>query len=273
MRTMPFGRALLTCAVVLGGAATLHAQTSPRRPKSRPQASLEEIAVTLSASTEDEVRSALELAATLPAREVMPLLEERVRAGLPVVLLDVALDTLLLLGDPSSSPLLVDLAQHRRPAIRARALETLARLRAPGALSVLRRGLGDLEPEVQKAAAQGLGELGAHDGFEPLARAFELGVEGAGAALGRVASSADVPRLSEYVASRSPETVAPVIEALLARREIAEAEKLRLVEQLRALGTEEAQHELAGLLTRLPRDASPALRRALTQAAAPGARE
>lgn len=224
----------------------------------------------LAASDEEELRTALESAATLPPRDVLPLLEERVRAGLTHELLEVALDTLLLLADPGSTPLLIELAQHRRPTIRMRALDALGRIKGPGAEQALVRGLGDLDPNVRKAAAEALGELGASSAFAPLTRALELGVDGAPRALGRVASTRDVPRLIELVGTRALEALTPLFEALFARREIADAEKLRAVQAIAALGGEEAQAQLAALATTLPPNASPQLRKALTQPS-PGA--
>jgi len=271
MRTMPCGGALLCVTLALAPSLAVLAQAAaPERrgaSKARPKVSLEEVAIMLAASEEDEVRSALEAAALLPAREVIPLIEERVRGGLTLVLLDVSLDTLLLLADPSAGPLLFDLARHRRPTIRARALDVLARLKVEGAEQVATRGLADLEPEVRKAAAEALGILKARGALEPLVRAFELGVEGAARAIGQVASSADVARLLEYVGNQSPSTLTPLFEELFARRDIADAEKLRSAERIAALNSDEAREQLAALLAALPRDASGPVRRALTQVA------
>ncbi len=223
----------------------------------------------LSSGQENEVRTALEAAAQLPAHEVVPLLDDRVRTGLPRGLLDVAIDTLFLLADRAAAPLLIDLSAHRRPEVRVRALEVLGRLKYAPAERTLSRALGDLVPEVRKAAAEGLGELGQHASAPVLMRAFERDVEGSARALGRVASSDDVPRLLEFVERVSLSRLTPMFEALLARREISEAAKLRCVDKLSSLDTEEARAELSALLAQLPREASPRLRRALTEAAQP----
>jgi hypothetical protein len=275
MRTVSFGTALLAWALALVPPAASFAQAAPARGRAasgaRTKTSLQEVAVMLSSNDDEEVRSALEAAAMLAPREVVPLLEERVRAGLPHVLLDVALDTLLLLADPAAAPLLTELTRHRRPDIRARSLELLARIRASGAERTIARALGDVDAGVRKAAAEALGTLGATGSFELLVRAFELGVEGAPRALGRVASSRDVAKLVSFVGNHPPSGLTPMFEALLARREVAEADKRRVVDAVAALGSDEARAELGVLLKTLPPDASPALRRTLTQAAQSGA--
>jgi hypothetical protein len=245
----------------------------PARPPARKRLSVEEISVMLSSSEENELRSALEASALLPAREVLPLLDERVRAGLPRMLLDVAIDSLLLIADRGAGPLLVDLASHRRPEVRVRALEALGRVKSPAAEPTLTRALGDLDPNVRKSAAAGLAELGLHGSFGALARALERGVEGAPRALGRVAKSDDVGRLLEFLGTVSLPTLTPMFEALLARKEISEAAKLSSVEKIAGLGGDDARGELQALLAQLPREASPRLRRALTEAAQGGASE
>src|SRR4051812_8702068 len=68
--------------------------------------SLEEIAVMLSTSSPDELRIAIEACGTLGTKDALPLLEERIRSGLPSDLLTSAIDVIVQLRDPSSGPLL-----------------------------------------------------------------------------------------------------------------------------------------------------------------------
>lgn len=269
MRRMATGAALFGFALVLAPSEAVLAQASaPKgRGDARAEPSLEEVAIMLAASDAEEVRSALEAAAVLPAGEVVPLIDDRVRAGLPHALLDVALDTLLLLGDASATPLLLDLARHRRPEVRVRALEVLAQVSSPSAEQAALQALGDLEPNVRRAAAEVLAAVGTRAAFPALVRAFELGVEGAPRALGKTAGAADVDRLVMYFGKYPLATLTPMLEALFARRDIAEAEQLGVVNALAALATDDARAALNALLTTLPRGASPSLRRALSRAA------
>ncbi|MDB4985662.1 MAG: hypothetical protein JWN04_840 [Myxococcaceae bacterium] len=262
---------LFFCALLLSSLLlTPSVQAIPVKPKTRSQISLEEVAVMLSSSSEDEVRTALETAATLPARDIVAMLDERVRSGLSRELLDVAIDSLLLLDDKTASPLLVDLAQHRRPEVRVRALEVMGRLKSSNLESVLLRGLSDVTPEVRKAAADALAESGARGSIPTLFKAFERGVEPAGVALGRLAKPEDLTRLLDYVGKLALDTVTPMVVALLGRRDLSEADKLRALNKVTTLAGDDATSGAETLLAQLPSDASPRLRRALTDAVEKG---
>jgi HEAT repeat protein len=252
------------------------AAAAPGKPapgKARKQASLEEVAVMLSSNDEDEVRTALETAATLPVGDVLPMLDERIRSGLSRVLLDVAIDSLMLLDSKLEAPLLTDLARHRRPEVRVRALEAMGRMKAPTAEQVLTRGLGDQTPEVRKAAADALAELGTRSGMPALERALDRGVDGAARALGRLAKPDDVTRLLERV-GRTPTTLlAPMFGALFARKDVPDPDKLRCIEKLASLGGDEASNALSELHAQLPAEVSPRVRKALAEAAQKGMSE
>jgi HEAT repeat protein len=274
-RVLPVALASALAALV-PCAAVSSAHAAPGKPgpgKGRAQASLEEVAVMLSSNEEDEVRTALETAATLPAGDVLPMLEERIRGGLSRVLLDVAIDSMMLLDSKLEAPLLTDLARHRRPDVRMRALEVLSRLKAPTSEQVITRALGDPATEVRKAAADALAELGSRSSMPALERALKLGVDGAARALGRLAKTDDVPRLLEHVGNTPTAQLAPMFAALLARKDIPDADKLRSVEKLSGLGGDEASDALAELLAKLPTDVSARVRKALDEAVQKGKSE
>lgn len=216
---------------------------------------------------ENELRSAIEGAAGAGGSQVLALLEERVRAGLSPSLLDVALDSLLLLANRRAAPLLVELAHHRRSEVRVRSLELLVQLHAAESAATLTGALADPEPEVRRAAARGLSEVGTHASFDALARAFEHDLEEATAPLARVASSADMARLRGYVGARPIASLQPLCAALLARRDIADNEKLALIEALASLGTDEARSTLTTFHEELAPRVSPRVRSALAAGA------
>jgi HEAT repeat protein len=253
---------------------TAHAAPGkPATSKARVQASVEEVAVMLSSNDEDEVRTALETAATLPAGDVLPMMEERIRSGLSRVLLDVAIDSMLLLDSKLEVPLLTDLARHRREDVRMRALEVLSRLKAPTSEQLITRALGDQVAEVRKAAADALGELGNRSSMPALERALKRGVDGSARALGRLAKADDIARLLEHVGNTPTAQLAPMFAALFARKDIPDADKLRCIERLSSLGGEEASQALSELLAQLPSDVSPRVRKALDEAAQKGKSE
>ena len=261
---LPSGACALTLLAGVLLASDAHA--APPKPKARPKVSVEEIAVMLSSTQEDELRTALETAATLHAADVMPLLEDRVRAGLSRDLLQVALDSLQLLDDKSATSLLSDLALHRRPEVRARVLEVIGSLKAVHLESVLVRGLHDLDANVQKAAASALAESGARASVPVLEKALERGIEPAGAALGKLAKPDELGHLLDYVGRLPLASVTPMLSALLSRRDLGEADKLRAVTKVTTLPGDDAVNGSEALLQELPSDASPRVKRALSEA-------
>jgi HEAT repeat protein len=256
-------RALLPTLLVATLAPATLAQAAPAK---KPKITVEEVAVMLASNDEEEVRSALEAAPLLPPAEVVPMLEDRVRSGLSRTLLDVAIDSLLLLGDKSSSALLAELTHHRRAEVRVRALESLARLKAPAAHDALVQGVADLSPEVRNAAAEGLAELGDHGSFALLSQAFDRGVEGAAPALGKLAKPEQVNTLLEQLDKYALERWQPFFAALLARRDFPEADKLRALEKLIARGGDDTADALSSLQAGLPADASPRVKKLLADA-------
>jgi len=262
-------RAMTLGAVLLPWIAQLHAPICAAAPpgKKQPVSSLKEVTVMLSSAEVDEVRSALERAALLPPKQVMPVVFARVRAGLPPMLLDVAIDTLILLNDPAAGPLLDDLARHRRSAVRRRALDAAAQLRVRGAEPLLARGLDDLSPEVRSAAVEGLGEVAARGSFAQVLRALEMGVEGSALSLGKITDSAHLDSALGLIGEHPLETLTPMVETLLMRRDLSEDDKLKVVERLAEVSTEPLRKLLSELLAKLPREASPKLRKAMTDVA------
>ncbi len=256
-------RALWPTMLVATLAPAMQVQAAPAK---KPKITVEEVAVMLAAPDEEEVRSALESAPLLPPSEVVPMLEDRIRSGLSRTLLDVAIDSLLLLGDKSSSALLAELAHHRRSEVRVRALESLARLKAPQARDVLVNALGDLTPEVRDAAAAGLAEINDRGSVLLLQRAFERDVAGAAPALGRLARPEDLNPLLEQLDRYSLERWQPFFTALLARRDLPEAEKLRVLEKLIARGGDDTTDALQSLQSSLPTDVAPKVKKVLADA-------
>jgi len=257
------GRAISTAALSL--AITLLAQPAIAEKKPA-QPSLEEIAIMLSSADGDEVRTAIEAAAGLGSPDVIPMIGERVRAGLPADLLDAAIDSLTLLGDPAVADVFIELATHRRASVRLRAVQALASLRTKGAERVLTRALGDSDPAVREAAAEGLGEINAKAALADLFRAFDRGISQSARAIGKLAGDAETPRILGYLGQVPMTSLTPMFEALFSRREVSEAMKLKIVVQLQELGTAEARGYLEGLSKQLPPDAPARVRRAVEDA-------
>jgi HEAT repeat protein len=261
--------ALAALLVPVSTASLAHAKRKAApAPAAAEQAglSLEEISVMLSSSQPDEVRMAIESSALLGTADAVPLLSERIRAGLPADLLLAALDALSVLNRPESSELLVTLSRHRRPAVRLRSVQALSGLRAKSAEPALVVALGDASSEVREAAAEGLGQLGAVQNLDPLFLAFDRGVVSAGRAIAKLVTDAQVPRVMEALGRVPFSSLTPVFDTLLARRDISESTKLSVLGALAELGTAEARAYFENLKQKLPADASPRIRKTVDDA-------
>ena len=198
------------------GMSTAHAKKkAPPTPTEEAPAglSLEEIAVMLSSANADEVKMAIESSALLGKPDVVPMLSERVRAGLPPDLLNSALDSLSVINQPSASELFVALTRHRRASVRVRSVQALVALRTKNAEPALVIALGDSAPEVREAAAEGLGQLSATGSVEPLFQAFDRGVVSSARALGKLVRDDQVPRLLEFIGRMPLTSLTPVFDA------------------------------------------------------------
>jgi HEAT repeat protein len=227
--------------------------------------SLEELSVMLASQDSDELRMAIESAASLGKAGVAPLLIERVRAGLPHDLLKASVEALVAVGDARAGELLAELTHHRRAEIRASALTALSIMHPPGAENELIKGLSDHEASVRKAAAEGLGQIGTKMALPALFKALEHDVDGSAAAIGRLAEASTVPRVTAYFGRTSFLNLAPILDAIFMRRTIAENVRVDLAETIIKHGTTEARAYMEGLAPRLPADTPPRLRKTVSE--------
>lgn len=243
-------------------------KTAPQAAKSKgKQASaLDELGALLASQDSDELRMGIESAAASRKPGSAALLAARVREGLPADLMGPAIDALAALGDPKAGEVLAELSAHRRPAVRAHALLALSILRTPNAEGLLIRGLSDQDEGVRKSAADGLGQIGSKQALSPLFRALERNVDGAAAALGKLAEASTVPRITAYFGRMSFMLLAPLLDALLTRRGFAEEAKLSLIESIVKHGSSDARAYLEGLLPQLPPDTPTRVRKAVIDA-------
>jgi HEAT repeat protein len=227
--------------------------------------SLEELSTMLASQDSDELRMAIESAASLGKTGVAPLLVERARDGLPQDLLKATIEALLAVGDPRAAELFSELAHHRRTAVRANALVALSIMHPANAEAELIKGLSDHDPAVRKAAAEGLGQIGTKLALPALFRALEHDVDGAAVAIGRLAEASTVPRVTAYFGRTSFLNLAPILDAVFMRRTIAENVRVDLAETIIKHGTTEARAYLEGLAPRLPADTPPRLRKVVSE--------
>jgi HEAT repeat protein len=190
----------------------------------------------------------------------------RIHDGLPPDLLDTAIVTLMALGQPQAGPVLFELASHRRPEIRTRALEAITAIAPRGGEDALRNGLSDGDPKVRAAAATGLGELKATGSVDVLFQALDRGNMEASTAIGKILKPGEVSRLLAYLGKIPFRSLGPAFAQLLQRKDVAERDKLALLAKLQDIGTQEVKTYLGDFLRTAGAGISQTLSRAILQA-------
>ena len=256
------------CALASLGATAVSPSALAAPAKKAPVSaglSLEDLSKMLASQDSDELRMAIESAASLGKANVAPLLIERVRDGLPPDLLKAAIEALLAVGDARAAELFAELGHHRRAAVRANALVALSIMHPANAEAELIKGLSDHDASVRKTAAEGLGQIGTKLALPALFRALEHDVDGAAAAIGKLAEASTVPRVTAYFGRTSFLNLAPILDAVFMRRTIAENVRVDLAETIIKHGTTEARAYMEGLAPRLPADTPPRLRKVVSE--------
>ncbi len=241
-------------------ASTVAAQAVPAAPgrsaKAVPKASKEvkedpavSQAVSLLASSDkSQVEAGIQSLGLIGKPEVVAPLADRIRRGLPPELIETAILTLMTLGEPSAGPVLYDLAAHRRPEVRLRAIEAIAALKPAGAEAELVSALSDSDERVRTAAAIGLGEIGARGAFETLFHALDRGNMAASQAIGKVVEPAQATRLLKYLGKIPFYSLGPALGEVIRRADVAEDAKLAVIAALQEAATPEVKGFLGDLM-------------------------
>ena len=229
------------------------------------QIRLNEAVRMLDAQTADEVRLGIEALGTNGTSRVVAPLSARIRRGLPADLLDLAIETLGIVAHRDAGPVLFELLTHRREAVRLQVVAAIISCRPRGADGALVTALSDSDPRVRAAAALGLGQLGARAKLDDLFHAFERGVLESATAIGQLADGDGADRLLQHLGRVPFDAIAPAINELIARDDVAERVKMDIVGRLAELATPEVRQYLQELVEAL--DDSP-VRRAAEDAVA-----
>ncbi len=226
-----FAPFLVLCTLlVLGGSA--QAQKGP---------SLDEIHKQIDSADPDTVQAGIEQAGLLGNPKVVPWLVTRIRRGLTPSLLDGALDTLTVLGQPSAGPVLFELLSHRRAEVRRKAVSAVVMCKPSGGESALTTALSDEDAEVRKLAAEGLGTIGARGSVRTLFLALDRGVTESALSIGQLANAEQVQTLMGYLGRAPFDTMSPALLLVLGRADVPTATKLNVVTRLEELATPEVK--------------------------------
>ena len=284
MRRAPW--TLLSLVLALGlGLSAGSADAQARRPARRraqpteavegggPAPTIEDlptISGRLRSANADEVREAITLLTIINDDDAIAPLSELLRSGQNDTITDAVLEAMQRLAMPQSLEVLTEFTHHRRAGARRRAYAAIAAIRNDRRVpALLEQGLRDSERSIREEAAESLGRIGARGSLEMLFRAFERGVLGAGEAIGRLGSDADVTRFNAFLGRMPISVMLGGYDQLLQRRDISDAVKVDIIGRLRDVSGRMVCQSLLTYRDTLPplgRQSPNELRRALTQA-------
>jgi HEAT repeat protein len=268
----------LLCLGALSGSAAADPPKGARNKKATPAVTVDVAALTEKLKSNDpaDVQAALGTAkaAGKGARPLAPAIEELLRRGTQAEVAELALAALGEVGTESSAPAILPYARHRNPEIRKKALAALSRTGGAGAPAAVRAALSDPDRGVRGVAASGLGPLKVRDAVPDLFVALDHDVGEAAASIGQLCAPEECDKLTAKLSTSGLDVMTSAFEAILFRpaAEVPEETKIRIVERVRDLRTEEAGKYLRDLASRWPANESPRVRQAIEQAvrATPG---
>jgi HEAT repeat protein len=240
-------------------------------PNAQSKAAIANAQQMMASDKREVIEAGIQSLGLLGTQDAVEPLAQRIREGLPPELLDQAITTLMALGQPNAGPVLYELAAHRRPEVRLRAVEAIVATKPAGAEQALTAALSDSDAKVRSAAATGLGEVGTSASLEKLFLALDRGNFEASGAIGKVVQPGDVLRLIGYLGRLPFRSLGPAIAQVLQRGDVPENAKLDIIARLEEVGTPEVKGYLNDLVASsgesLPPNVSRAVLRAMTEIA------
>jgi len=223
----------------------------------------------LKSSDPAEVETALgeAKAAGKGALPLAPAVEDLLRRGTSPAMATLALGVLAEIGGPSSAPSLEPYLHHRSQEIRKKAFTTLVKTGGPAAITWLREGLSDSDAGVRGVAASGLGTLKGREAIGDLFLALDHQVIEAAASIGQLCNPEECDKYSAKTGTFGLDIMTSGFDQILFRpsSEISDDQKIRVVERVRELGTQEANKYLRDLQSRWPAGTSPKVKLAIDQ--------
>lgn len=281
--TLIIGAALVLVAASQAAAAPPKAGTekgAPKAPaakaekskaeKAPPKAKLDVPALQKALESGDEAKTleALDTVTKSGDPAGAALVEALLGRGASVTVLSRAIETLGILGQPTSGAALAPYAQHRTPELRRAALRALVATKAPNAGDVLRRALHGSDASQRAIAARGLGELNVRAAVPELFTVLPKDVAEAAQSLGVLCVADECEKLVGFLGRLRFEVMESAIVPLSLRpqAEVSDELKLRLIERLRRMATQPANQLLQTALAKFPADGSPKVKQGIERA-------
>ncbi|HVY30377.1 MAG TPA: HEAT repeat domain-containing protein [Polyangiaceae bacterium] len=265
--------AALAGATPPAGAApkTAPAKADKAKPeKAPPKPKLDVAAVQKALESGDEAKTleALDTVSKNGDPAGAALVEALLGRGASVTVLSRAIETLGILGQPSSGAALAPYAQHRTPELRHAALRALVATKAPNAGDVLRHALHGSDASQRAIAARGLGQLNVRAAVPELFTVLPKDVAEAAQSLGVLCVADECEKLVGFLGRLRFEVMESAIVPLLLRpqADVSDDLKLRLIERLRRMATQPANQLLQTALAKFPPDGSPKVKLGIERA-------
>jgi HEAT repeat protein len=200
-----------------------------------------------------------------PAGEpVATAIETVLRRGATATITKASIETLGAIGAKSSSAAIRPYLHHRSPDIRRSAARALASTKGPESLAAYKEGLRSPDAQVRGYAAAGLGSLGKVEALPDLFLALDRNVREAAAAIGALCSGGACDQLIERLGKVPFDVMTSGIDPILFRiPPLSDEVLIRIIGQLREVGTPEAGRYLASVLDRWPAAGSARVRKEL----------
>ncbi len=184
----------------------------------------------------------------------------------PIVI--AAIDALGALGQGTSARALEPYLRHRLPDVRRAAARALGLTKGPEAITALRAGLHSSDGQVRGFSALGLGKQGSKAALPDLENALEHDIPESAIAIGELCSGAECDRFASHLGKLPFEVMTSGFDTIFLRTPAPPDDALiKLVNQIRDLGTGDARRYLGELYNRMP-GASKPLKKAIEDAIA-----
>ncbi|MFO0661156.1 MAG: HEAT repeat domain-containing protein [Polyangiaceae bacterium] len=245
-------------------------QAAPKAPP-RPTLDLKATAAQLQSGDQAAITTALTAmrGASQAAGPLVPAVERLLDRGAPNPVAKLAIETLADVGQTSSSASIAKYARHRDVELRRTAVTALRRTRGPDAVSALKTALSDSDNRVRSAAASGLGSLNAVEAMDDLFRALDHKVLEAAAAIGQICKGDACDKLVSRAGKLPLIVLTSGVDQLLFRSalDVPDDQKIKIIGDIRELGTQEVHRYLTDVLGRWSPAGSPRVKAAIEQAA------
>lgn len=196
-----------------------------------------------------------------------PPIEAILRRGATVPVAKAAIEALGAIGARSSSAALRPYLRHRSPELRRAAARALGSTKGPEALTAFKEGLRSTDGQVRGFSATGLGNIGASEALPELFLALDRNVSEAASSIGQLCTGAACDKFLGRLGKEPFDVMTSGIDPILFRSPPFPEEKLiKLIGDIRELGTPEAGKYLADVLGRWPATGAKRVRHALDSA-------